>query len=322
MSRFMKAWMVAALLAAPVIAAAQAYPNRAMRLIVPYPAGGGTDFFARLVGAKMSDNMRQQMLIENRPGATTMIGAELVAKSPPDGYTILLGDTATYAVNPALIKKLSYDPLKDFDPVSLTVRASLLLVINDAMPVRSVKELIEYAKARPDTLNFGSPGAGSPHHLAMELLKQRTGISVTHVPYKGAAPATQDLIGGQIQLMFLDLGTGGPQVRSGKVRALAIGDDRRLAAMPDLPTVSEAGVPGFEAYAWQGFALPAGSPKEAVATLNREFAKAAADSTVQQKLREVGFESIPSTPEQMTARIKSEQVKWAKVIKDGNISID
>lgn len=317
-----KALLAVAIALASALAGAQTYPNKALRLIVPYPAGGGTDFFARLVGAKMGESMGQQILVENRPGATTIIGTEAAAKAAPDGYTVLLGDTATYSANPALYKKLPYDPLKDLEPVSLTVRASLLLVVNNALPVKSVRELIEYARARPGQLNYGSPGTGSPHHLAMELLKQRTGIAVTHVPYKGAAPATQDLIGGQIQLMFLDLGTGGPHVKAVKVRALAIGDEKRLASMPELPTVSESGVTGFEAYAWQGFSLPAGTPKGVVATLNREYAKAAADQVVQQKLREVGFEPIPGSPEQMTAHIKSEQVKWAKVVKDGNITID
>jgi tripartite-type tricarboxylate transporter receptor subunit TctC len=303
-------------------AQAQAYPSHPIRLVVPYPAGGGTDFFARLAGAKMTEDLGQQILIDNRPGATTIIGAEAVTKSAPDGYTVLLGDTATYAVNPSLYKKLPYDPIKDLDPVTLTVRASLLLVVNNDLPVHSVKELLAYAKSKSGQLNYGSPGAGSPHHLAMEMFKQRTGINATHIPYKGAAPAVQDLIAGQIQLMFIDLGSGGPQIRAGKVRALAIADDKRLASMPDLPTVVEAGYSGFEAYAWQGFTVPTGTPKEIISLLNREYAKVAADPVIQQKLRDVGFEPIPSTPEQLTARIKSEQVKWAKVIKEGNITIE
>lgn len=304
------------------VANAQNYPNRPIRLIVPYPAGGGTDFFARTVSEKLSGQLGQQVVVENRPGAATIIGAEAVAKSPPDGYTLLLGDTGTFAVNPSLYKQLPYNPQKDFEPITLTGRFALLLVANPSMPANSVKELIALAKAKPGALNYASPGAGSPHHLAMELFRQRAGIDVVHVPYKGAAPAVQDLIGGQIPFMFLDLATGGPLIRGGKVKALAVASPKRIAPLPDLPTIAESGVPDFEAWAWQGLVAPARMPKEIVAQLNDAYAKAINDPAVRQKIVEAGIEPLQGTPQQLTDYITSEAAKWAKVVREGNIKIE
>jgi tripartite-type tricarboxylate transporter receptor subunit TctC len=302
---------------------AQVYPAKPIRLIVPYPAGGGTDFFARTVGAQLSSQLGQQIVVENRPGAATIIGAEAVAKSPADGYTLLLGDTATFAVNPTLYKKLPYDPLKDFAPVTLTGRFALLLVTNPAkLKAASVKELLDEAKQSPGKIDYASPGPGSPHHLAMEMFKQRTGAQFTHVPYKGAGPAIQDLLGGQIPLMFLDLAAGAPQVRAGKLKALAVASDRRIAALPDLPTVSEAGVAGFEAWAWQALAVPAATPKEIVARLNAEFRKAIAAPEIRQKLVDAGIDPLQSSPEEASAYMKTEGAKWAKVIAEGRITVE
>ena len=301
---------------------AQTWPSQPIKLVVPYPAGGGTDFFARTIGAKLSEQLGQQVVIENKPGAATIIGAESVARAQPDGYTVLLGDTATFAVNPSLYKKLPYDPIKDFEPVTLTGRFALLLVANSALPVNNAKELIALAKARPGELNYGSPGPGSPHHLAMELLKQRTGINVVHVPYKGAAPAVQDLLGGQIPMMFLDLAAGGPLIKSGKIKALAVASPKRIAPLPDVLTLDEAGVSDFEAWAWQGLVVPAKTPKAIVDRLNDAYAKAIADPVVRQKIVDAGIDPLHSTPAGFTDYMKSESAKWAKVVSEGNIKVE
>ena len=304
-------------------AQAQVYPAKPIRLIVPYPAGGGTDFFARAVGAQLSQQLGQQIVVENRPGAATIIGAEAVAKSAPDGYTLLLGDTATFAVNPSLYRKLPYDPTKDLSPVTMTGRFALLLVVNPSrLPASTLKELIEEAKKAPGKIDYASPGPGSPHHLAMEMFKQRTGAQFTHVPYKGAGPAIQDLLGGQVPLMFLDLAAGGPQVKSGKLRALAVASDKRIAALPDLPTVAESGVPGFEAWAWQALAVPEATPKDIVTRLNPEFRKAIAVPELRQKLVDAGIDPLQSSPEDASAYIRSEALKWARVISEGKITVE
>jgi len=311
----------AAALAAPVVQA-QSYPIKPVHLVVPYPPGGGTDFFARTIGAKLADVLGQQVVIENKPGAATIIGAEGVAKAPPDGYTVLLGDTATFAVNPTLYKKLPYDPVKDFEPVTLTGRFALLLVVNPNAKIDSVKDLIAQAKAKPGSINYASPGPGSPHHLAMELLKQRTGIDVVHVPYKGAAPAVQDLIGGQIPVMFLDLAAGAPLIKGGKVKALAVASPKRIGPMPDLPTLAESGVDGFEAWAWQGLVVPAKTPQDIVTKLNDAYRKAIADPAVRQKIVEAGIDPLEGAPQQLVDYIANEKTKWAKVIAEGNIKVE
>jgi tripartite-type tricarboxylate transporter receptor subunit TctC len=303
-------------------ALAQAWPARPIRLVVPYPAGGGTDFFARLFAGKMSESLGQQILVENRPGASSSIGAEIVAKSAPDGYTLLVGDTATFAVNPFLYSKLPYDPLRDFTPVTRTIVAALLLAVPGDSKIQSVADFVAALKANPGKVNYGSPGPGAPHHLAMELFLQGYNLKATHVPYKGGAPALQDLLGGRLETMFLDLGTAGPHVKSGKVRALAVGNAARISALPNVPTVAETGLPGYDAFAWQGFAFPAGTPREIVTRVAAEYAKVAQDPQVRQKMEEVGFEATPSTPEQFVALIRSEQAKWSKVVREGKISLD
>lgn len=304
-------------------ARAQVYPAKPVRLIVPYPAGGGTDFFARAVGAQLSTQLGQPIVVENRPGAATMIGAEAVAKSAPDGYTLLLGDTATFAVNTSLYKKLPYDPDKDLALVTMTGRFALLLVVNPAkLAVGSVAELIEAAKKSPGKIDYASPGPGSPHHLAMEMFKQRTGTNFNHVAYKGAGPAIQDLLGGQVPLMFLDLAAGGPQIKSGKLKALAVASDKRIAALPALPTVAESGQPGFEAWAWQALAVPVATPKAIIAQLNAEYRKAIAVPELRQKLIDAGIDPLESSPENASAYARSETLKWAKVISEGKITVE
>lgn len=320
----LRRWLLSfAALLLSMAAQAQVYPAKPVRLVVPYPAGGGTDFFARAVGAQLSQQLGQPIVVENRPGAATIVGAEAVAKSAPDGYTLLLGDTATFAVNPSLYKKLPYDPNKDLAHVTLTGRFALLLVVNPAkLPSGSVAQLLEAAKKSPGKIDYASPGPGSPHHLAMEMFKQRTGADVNHVAYKGAGPAIQDLLGGQVPLMFLDLAAGGPQVRSGKLRALAVASDKRIAALPELPTVAESGVPGFEAWAWQALAAPAATPKDIVARLNAEYRKAIAVPELRQKLIDAGIDPLQSSPEDASAYARSEAVKWAKVIGEGKITVE
>ena len=302
---------------------AQAYPAKPIRLIVPYPPGGGTDFFARLVGAKMSEHIGQPIVVENRPGAATIIGAEAAARAAPDGYTVLLADSTTLAVNPSLYRKLPYDPQKDFLPISMTARFAMLLVVNPSLiKAASVKEFIAEAKRDPGKINFASVGAGTTHHLAMELFEQQSGISLNHIPYKGAAPAVQDLVGGQVPVMFLDLAAGAPQIRAGKIKALAVASARRISALPDVPTVAESGVPGFEAWAWQGLVVPAGTPQEVMTRLRVEYSKAVGDPALRQKLIDAGVEPLTSTPEELAAYIRSETAKWAKVVKEANIKVE
>jgi tripartite-type tricarboxylate transporter receptor subunit TctC len=304
-------------------ALAQSYPTKPIKLIVPYPAGGATDFFARLVFPKMGEALGQAIVVENRPGAGTAIGASEVARSAPDGYTLLLGDAGTYAFNPTLYKKLSYDPAKDFAPVSLTGRFALILAVNPGVvKAGSVKEFVAAAKREPGKIDYGAPGPGSPIHLAMELFKQRAGVQMQPIPYKGGADALSDLIGGRIGALFPDIATGLPQIRAGKIKALAVASEKRVAALPDLPTVGESGYPGFEAWAWQGFVAPARTPHDVVMKLNGAFVKVMSDPTIKQRLSESGFEPQTSTPEQFSSYMKSEIAKWAKVIRDSHISLD
>jgi len=322
MPAILAAAFATALLLASGAALAQ-YPAKPIRLVVPYPAGGATDFFARLVFPKVGDALGQPVVVENKPGAGTAIGASEVARSAPDGYTILLGDAGTYAFNPSLYKKLTYDPAKDFAPISLTGRFALILAVNPTVVnASSVKEFAEAAKRQAGKIDYGAPGPGSPIHLAMELFKQRAGVSMTAIPYKGGADALSDLIGGRIGALFPDIATGLPQIRAGKIKALAVASEKRVAALPDLPTVGESGYPGFEAWAWQGFVAPAGTPPEVVMKLNSAFAKVMSDPAIKQRLSESGFEPQTSTPEQFSAYMKSEIAKWAKVIRESNISLD
>ena len=301
---------------------AQSYPNRPLRMIVGYPPGGGLDLFTRTVGAKMAEGLGQPIVVENRPGASTIIATEATVKSPPDGYTVLVGDTATLAVNPLLYKKLPYDPFKDLAPVTLALRAALLLTVHPSVPTNTVREFIDHVKANPGKLNYASPGPGSPHHLAMEMFKQMAGVNVTHVAYKGGGPAMQDYLPGQVQAMFLDLGSAGPHVRNGKIRALAVGNATRIDAMKDLPTVAESGVPGYDAFGWGAIVVPAGTPRDIVMRLNLEYAKAMGDAGVREKLNGIGFDLIGSTPEGLAEHMRRENEKWGKVVREGGLSLD
>ena len=313
----------AVLAAAAAPALAQPYPSKPIRLIVPYAAGGGTDFFARTVGGKLGEDLGQTVIVDNKPGAATIIGAEAAAKSPPDGYTVLLADSTTLAVNPSLYKKLPYDPVKDFAPVSLTARFAMLLVVNPTMSkATNVKEFVEEARADKGGMSYASVGAGTTHHLTMELFRERMGIKLTHVPYKGAGPAIQDVVGGQVPVMFVDYAAGAPMIKAGKLRVLGVASPKRIAALPDVPTLAEQGIAGFEAWAWQGLVVPAGTPKEIIARLNADYAKAVNTPAIRQKLVDAGVEPLTSTPEEMAAYVKSETAKWAQVVKAADIKVE
>ncbi len=304
------------------LAADPVYPTKPVKLIVPYPPGGGSDTFARTVSPKLSEELGQQFIIDNRPGAATIIGADLVAKSPADGYTLLLGDNSTYAVNSSLYKKMPYDALKDFSPITLTARFALVLVVNPSVQAQSVQDFIRLAKSQPGKLSYGSPGAGSPHHLAMELFAQRAGISLVHVPYKGGAPATQDLLGGSLPAMMLDFATASQHMKSGKLRALATASDKRLPQFAEVPTIAESGFAGYEAWAWQGIVAPTGTPPAVITRLNAALTKVAADPDVKKRMTDLGGDFVPSTPAAMQTYMRAETAKWAKIIKDANISIE
>jgi tripartite-type tricarboxylate transporter receptor subunit TctC len=302
-------------------APAQTYPSKPIRWIIPYPAGGGSDFFGRTVTTRLAEQLGQTIVIDNRPGAATMIGAQEAAKAPPDGYTVLQGDSPTFAVNPSVYKTMPYDPQKDFAPVTLTARFAMLLVVNPtALKVNSVKEFIDIAKKEPGKLSFASVGIGTTHHLAMELFKQQAGIELVHVPYKGAAPAVQDLLAGHVPSMFLDMATAVPHLKSGRIKALGVAASQRIANLADVPTIREAGLSGVEVWAWQGVAVPAGTPKQVIAKLNAEYEKAIRDPAVRQKLIDAGIEPMHSTPEEMASHIKGETAKWAKVVKEARIT--
>ena len=309
--------------AAPPVLAQSAYPSRPIRLIVPYPAGGATDVVARVVAEKMSESLGQPIVVDNRPGAGTMIGASTVARSSPDGYTVLIGDTGTYALNPTLYgARLTYSPLKDFAPVCRTGRVPLILAANPkTVKADTVADLIALAKKQPGTINFGAPGPGSPIHLAMELFRQRVGIELTAVPYKGGADALTDLLGGRVGLLFIDAATGLPHVKSGAIKALAVGSDKRIAAISTAPTMAEAGVANFEARAWNGLAVPTGTPPAIVAKLSDACRKALAMPAVEKRLAELSVEAAPSSPEEFASFIKDETTKWHDVITKAGVSL-
>jgi len=301
--------------------AQSAYPDKPIRLIVPYAAGGGTDFFARAVGTAMSASLGQTLVIENRPGAGTIIGAEAAAKADPDGYTILLGDTSTYASNQGLYRKLPYNAQKDFAPITLTGRFAMVLLVNtDKLKVDSLQGLIDLAKKEPGKIDYASAGVGSPFHLATELLAQSAGIKLNHVPYKGAGPAVQDLVGGQIGMMLVDYATGRSQLTTKNIKAIGVSSAGQFSMLPDVPPIS-ATVPGFEAWAWQGLSAPAKTPASAIKTINEAYAKAISDEGLKKKITDAGIDVLHSSPEEMAQYIASETAKWDKVIKAANIEL-
>lgn len=302
------------LAAGSTLAATQPYPTRSIRLVVPFAAGGGTDIVARTVGQKLGEQLGQQVVVDNRAGAAGIIGTEVVAKSAADGYTLLMGSNGPLAINPSFYAKLPYDPLKDLTPVALVTTMPFVMVVHPSLPVKSVKDLVALAKARPGQLNFASPGNGSTNHLSGELLKVMAGINIVHVPYKGVALSAADLISGQVQLLSGDLSTLMPHVRSGKMKALAVTSAKRSTLVPDLPTVSESGVPGYEVSGWFGVLAPAGTPREIVVRLNAEIVKGLGSSDVRERLAALGGEVAGGTPEQFADHLRGEVAKWGKLI--------
>ena len=297
-------------------AAADAYPARPIRFVVAFPPGGGTDIIARSIAQKLAERIAQQVVVDNRPGAGGNIGTDIVAKSAPDGYTILMGSAGPLAINASLFAKMPFDPIKDLAPVTLAASTPNVLVVHPSLPARTVKELIALARSRPGEINFASSGHGTPAHLAGELFDSMAGVKLVHVPYKGAAPALADLLGGQVQLMFSTMPPALPHVKDGKLRALAVTSRKRSPAAPELPTIDEAALPGFEAITWHGVVAPAGTPAAIIARLNREIVAILHLPEVVERLSGQGAEALGSTPEEFASYIKSESVKWAKVVRE------
>jgi tripartite-type tricarboxylate transporter receptor subunit TctC len=303
-------------------AALAQYPIKTIRLVVPFPAGGPLDASARLIASKLTETWGEPVIVDNRPGAGGNIGADAVAKAAPDGYTILMGALSTHAVNQSLYGKLPFDPIKDFAPITLVAVTPNVLVVNPSLPVQNVKELIAYAKANPGKLSFASGSNGSAGHLAGELFKSTAKVDMTHIPYKGAAPAMQGLLGGQVNLMFDNLASAMPQVKAGKLRALAVTTARRSALVPELPTLAESGLPGFDIYTWYGLLAPSGTPKGVVEKWNTEVTKILRSPDVKETLVAQGAEAAPTSQEQFAALIRTEIPKYAKIVKDSGAKVD
>jgi tripartite-type tricarboxylate transporter receptor subunit TctC len=297
-------------------AAAQAYPNKPIRLIVPYAAGGATDLMARSIAQKLGTGLGVQVIVDNRGGAGGNIAAEMAAKAPPDGYTLFFGATGQLVINPALYAKLNFDPMKDFAPIGLVGQLPLFLTVPATSPVNSVAELVAAVRAKPDKFNYGSSGIGGTTHLAMEMLKAHTGMSITHVPYTGTAAAVNDMLGGSLQVMFDAWATTGTHVHSGKLRFLAVSSAARSSFEPKVPTVAESGYPGFDLGVWYALLAPAGTPPDVIARLSAETAKVTAQHELKQIFATMGMEPMTSSAEQLGSFMRSEAVKWAKVVRD------
>jgi tripartite-type tricarboxylate transporter receptor subunit TctC len=303
---------LALLLASAAAANAQGWPNKPIRYIVPYPAGGNTDITGRLIGQKLSEALGQPVVIDNLPGGGANIGAAAAARAAPDGNTLFQGTGSTHGINSSLFPKLPFDPIKDFTPIALLVESPLFLVVTPDLPVKTVPELVAYAKAHPGKLSFGSVGIGSAHHLASELLKQRAGLDMVHVPYRGSAPVLQDLMGGQIQLAFD--ATALQLVQEGRLRALAVASTKRWPTAPDIPAMSEVGFPDFEVGGWFGLFGPAGTPRPIVDRVNAEVNRILAMPPIKQRLAEIGLEPLGGTPEQLAKHVEAELAKWPAIV--------
>ena len=301
---------------------AQGFPNQPIRWVVPYPAGGGTDVVARLLGQSMAGALGQQIVVDNRPGAGTMIGGDLVAKARPDGSTVGTVDTSTVALAQHLFAKVPYRPEKDFAYVGGTTRFPFVLVVHPDVPARSMQELVALARKQPGGLKYATPGLGGPNHLGMELFQRKAGIQLLHVPYKGDAPALLGLMAGEIDMYLVNTAASLSYIRSGKLRPLAVSVAKRSGVLPEVPTFAEAGVPDFESYSWQGLAAPAGTPPAVVARLNTELNKALASDEVRHKLAELGIEPSPTTPDEFTAFVREQSALWGGVIRAANIKLE
>lgn len=301
---------------------AGAYPNRPVKIVVSVTPGGANDILGRLFAQKLSEQLKQQFVVENRPGAGQIAGTEYVAKSPPDGYTLLLGNVATLGIHPSLFNKLPYDTQRDFVAISVIAMAPSVLVVNPSVPAHSVQDLVALARANPGKLNYASPGNGTSFHLSVERFKTRTGIDMVHVPYKGSAPALLDLLAGQVQLMFVNPPEVLPHINSGKVRPLASSGSQRVALVPNVPTMAEAGFQDAESVSWFALVAPRGMPNEHIAALNAEIVKAANRPEVRQRLIELGCEPVGNSPETAEVFIRDEIAKWAKVVKESGAKVD
>jgi tripartite-type tricarboxylate transporter receptor subunit TctC len=302
-------------------ASAQSYPNKPIHWIVPFTPGGATDTIARTIGQKLQDALGQPVIVENRPGAGGALGAEAAAKSPADGYTLFGGTISTHAINPALNSKLPYDPIKDFEPIALVGFNPNVLFVNPKLPINSIQDLVAYAKQHPGELTFGSAGNGTSQHLSGELFKLMTGINVTHVPYKGSPQALQDVVGGQVSFLFDQLAAGLELTKAGKLRAIAVTPLKRVAALPDVPTVAESGFPGFEVLSWQAVYAPAKTPKEVVNKLSVEIVKILNMPDVKERLGKIGIELAPGNAEDLAKHNKAEIEKWSKIVKESGTKI-
>ncbi|KJK26150.1 LacI family transcriptional regulator [Burkholderiaceae bacterium 16] len=305
----------------PALAEA-AYPAKVIRLVVPFPPGGSTDTLARLLAEQLKEELGQSVVVENKAGAGGNIGGDAVAKAAPDGYTLLLAAAGATVINPSLYARMSYDPVRDLAPVTMLAREHNLMVVNPSIPARNLKEFIAYAKTRPGPLSFGSPGNGSPAQLAGELLNQSAGIKLQHVPYKGSGPAVADLIAGHITMMIDNMPALLPYVQSGRLRALAVASDKRASALPDVPTVEEAGLKGYVVTAWKGLMAPAGTPRPIIARLHDATAKILARPQMHKRLVDLGAEPVGNTPEQFAAQIRSDTAWWAALVKSTGTTLD
>ena len=315
-------FMAAALLFTSATAGAQSYPGKSIRFVVPFPPGGPADILSRTIGQNLAESWGQQVVIDNRAGAGGNIGAEIVAKAPPDGYTLLMGFVGTHAINSSLYRTMLYDPVKDFEPVALVAMVTIILVVHPSIPVKSVKELIALAKAKPGELSFGSPGNGTPQHLAGELFDTMTGVKMVHVPYKGAVPALTDLLGGRLSMIFSSMPPALPHVQTGKLRALGVTSATRSPAAPDVPTIAQSGLKGYEVINWYGVLVPAKTSKEIVGKLNGEVVRIMNLPAVKERLAAQGAETFTSTPEKFAETIRTETEKWAKVVKFSGAQLD
>jgi tripartite-type tricarboxylate transporter receptor subunit TctC len=303
-------------------ALAQSFPDRPVTLVIPFAAGGSTDVVGRIIAQKMSDELGQQVVVQNVGGAGGSLGAANVARAEPDGYTILMATVATHALNPLILKTKPYDAEKDFAPISLLVLVPNVLVVNPELPVKTVEELVALLKANPDKYSYASSGNGTPLHLSGELFKSMAGVSLQHVPYKGSGPALNDVIGNQVPIMFDNLPSSSGHITAGTLRALAVTTAKRAPSFPDVPTMAESGVPGYETYTWNALFAPAGTPPEIVARLNTAANNAMKDPTVMERMKEFSATIVGSTPEELATHVKAELAKWTPVVKDANVSMD
>ena len=306
--------IAAAIVCTPPLHAAETFPARPLRLIVPFPPGGGTDIIARMVGQRLTDAFGVQVVVDNRGGAAGIIGTELATRANPDGHTLMIGSVSTLCINPSLHKNLAFDTVKDLAPISLVASTPSVLVVTNGLPARTVKELIALAKAKPGQLNYATPGSGSSSHLGTELFKQLAGVDLVHVPYKGTGPAVTDLVSGQVSLFITNMPSVLPMIKAKRLRPLAVTSLSRSTLMPELPTVAESGVPGFEVIVWYGLLGPAAMPQPVVMRLNQELRTMAELPDVKQRLAQQGAEALSSTPEELARRIRADKAKWEKIV--------